>query len=63
MDDYPYATLSADGWPRCDRLHHLDFLTLLRDVLHHFGYTGTPIYHGCLYHQFGLGHCKVHVHH
>jgi hypothetical protein len=34
---------------------------LLRDVLHRFGYMGFPAYHGRPYHQFGLGHCKVHV--
>jgi hypothetical protein len=34
---------------------------LLRDVLHRFGYTGFPAYRGRPYHQFGLGHCKVHV--
>jgi hypothetical protein len=61
MDDYPYATLGADGWFRCDGLHRLGFTTLLRDVLHHFGYTGLPAYHGCPYRQFGLGRCKVHV--
>jgi hypothetical protein len=61
MDDYPYVTLGADGWFRCDGLHCPGFPTLLRDVLHHFGYTGLPTYHGRLYHQFGLGRCKVHV--
>jgi hypothetical protein len=30
-------------------------------MLHHFGYTGLPAYHGRPYHQYGLGHCKVHV--
>jgi hypothetical protein len=35
--------------------------TLLRDVLHRFGYMGLSAYHGRLYRQFGLGHCKVHV--
>jgi hypothetical protein len=48
MDDYPYATLRADGWLRCDGLHRLDFSTLFWDVLHHFGHTGTPTYHGHL---------------
>jgi hypothetical protein len=61
MDDYPYATLGADGWFRCDGLHRLRFPTLHRDVLHRFGYMGFPAYHGRLYHQFGLGRCKVHV--
>jgi hypothetical protein len=61
MDDYPYATLGADGWFRCDGLHHPGFPTLLRDVLHRFGYTGFPAYRGCTYRQFGLGCCKVHV--
>jgi hypothetical protein len=61
MDDYPYITLRADGWLRCDGLHHLGFPTLLWDVLHHFGYRGTPAYRGRLYHQFLGGHCKVHV--
>jgi hypothetical protein len=61
MDDYPYATLGADGWFRCDGLHRIDFPTLLRDVLHHFGYMGTPAYRGRPYCQFGYGRCKVHV--
>jgi hypothetical protein len=61
MDDYPYPTLGADGWFRCDGLHLPGFPTLLRDVLHRFGYTGIPAYRNCLYHQFGLGCCKVHV--
>jgi hypothetical protein len=30
-------------------------------VLHRFGYTELPTYHGRPYRQFGLGHCKVHV--
>jgi hypothetical protein len=30
-------------------------------VLHRFGYTVFFAYHGCPYHQFGLGRCKVHV--
>jgi hypothetical protein len=42
MDDYPYTSLGADGWFRCDGLHRPGFPTLLRDVLHHFGYTGFP---------------------
>jgi hypothetical protein len=46
MDDYPYATLGADGWFRCDGLHHPGFSTLLRDVLHRFGYTGLTVYRG-----------------
>jgi hypothetical protein len=61
MDDYPYVTLEADRWFRCDRLHRLGFPTLLRDVLHRFGYTGLPAYRGHPYRQFRLGHCKVHV--
>jgi NADPH-dependent ferric siderophore reductase len=61
MDDYPYATLRADGWFRCDRLHRPGFPTLLQDVLHRFGYTGFPTYRGRSYRQFGLGRCKVHV--
>jgi hypothetical protein len=61
MDDYPYATLGADGWFRYDGLHRPDFPTLLQNVLHHFGYMGTPAYRGCPYHQFRLGRCKVHV--
>jgi predicted Zn-dependent protease with MMP-like domain len=61
MDDYPYATLGANGWFHCDGLHGPGFPTLLRDVLHHFGYTGTPAYRGRPYRQFGLGRCKVHV--
>jgi hypothetical protein len=61
MDDYPYATLGADGWFRCDGLHRPGFPTLHRDVLHRFGYTVFFAYRGCPYHQFGLGRCKVHV--
>jgi hypothetical protein len=61
MDDYPYATLGADGWFRCDGLHRPGFPTLLWDVLHRFGYTGLLTYRGRPYRQFGLGHCKVHV--
>jgi hypothetical protein len=61
MDDYPYATLGADGWFRCDRLDRLGFPTMLRDVLHHFGYTRLSVYHGRLYHQFRLECCKVRV--
>jgi hypothetical protein len=61
MDDYPYATLGADGWFRCDGLHRPRFPTLLRDVLHRFDYTGLPAYRGHPYHQFGLGHCMVYV--
>jgi hypothetical protein len=34
---------------------------MLRDVLHHFGYTESPSYHGCLYREFGHGHCEVHM--
>jgi hypothetical protein len=61
MDDYPYATLGADGWFRCDGLHRPGFPTLLRDVLHRFSYMGFPTYRGRPYRQFGLGCCKVHV--
>jgi hypothetical protein len=61
MDDYPYATLGADGWFRCDGLHRPGFPTLLWDELHRFGYTGLPAYRGRPYHQFGPGRCKVHV--
>jgi hypothetical protein len=61
MDDYPYATLGADGWFCCDGLHRPRFPTRLRDMLHRFTYMGLPTYHGRPYHQFGLGHCKVHV--
>jgi hypothetical protein len=61
MDDYPYATLGADGWFHCDGLHRPGFPTLLWDVLHRFGYTGLPTYRGCPYRQFGLRRCKVHV--
>jgi hypothetical protein len=61
MDDYPYATLGADGWFRCDALHRPGFPTLLQDVLHHFSYMGFPAYRGRPYCQFGLGCCKVHV--
>jgi hypothetical protein len=51
MDDYPYATLGADGWFRCDGLHRPGFPTLLRDVLHHFGYTELAVYHSRMYRQ------------
>jgi hypothetical protein len=61
MDDYPYITLGANGWFRCDGLHRPGFPTLLRDVLHRFSYTGLLAYRGRPYRQFGLGHYKVHV--
>jgi hypothetical protein len=61
MDDYPYATLGANGLFRCDGLHRPSFPTLLRDVLHRFGYTEIPAYRAYPYHQFGLVCCKVHV--
>jgi NADPH-dependent ferric siderophore reductase len=61
MDDYPYTTLGADGWFRCDGLHRPVFPTLLRDVLHRFGYTRFPVYCGRPYRQFRMGRCKVHV--
>jgi hypothetical protein len=48
-------------WLRCDGLHRLCFPTLLRDVLHRFGYMGTPAYHGHPYHEFRHGHYEVHV--
>jgi hypothetical protein len=56
MDEFPYATLEADGWLCCDGLHHPGFPTLLRDVLHRFGHTGTPAYR-----EFKRGRCMVHV--
>jgi hypothetical protein len=34
---------------------------LLRDVLHRFGYMGTPAYHGRPCHKFGRARCEVHV--
>jgi hypothetical protein len=55
MDDYPYATHGANGWFHCDGLHHPGFPTLLRDVVHYFGYIWIPAYHGHPYCQFGLG--------
>jgi hypothetical protein len=61
MDDNPYATLRANGWLRCDGLHHPGFPTLFQDVLHRFGHTGTPTYRGHLYREFGRGRCEVHV--
>jgi hypothetical protein len=61
MDDYPYATLGADGWFRCDGLYRPGFPTLLRDMLHRFGYMGLPTYRGCTHHQFRLRHCMVHA--
>jgi hypothetical protein len=61
MDDYTYPTLGADRWFRCDGLHCPGFPSLLRAMLHRFGYTGIPTYYSSLYHQFGLGCCMVHV--
>jgi hypothetical protein len=61
MDDYPYTTLGADGWFRCDGLHHPSFPTLLWDVLHCFGYMGIPMYRGRPHRQFGLGRYTVHM--
>jgi hypothetical protein len=61
MDDYPDATLGADGWVHCDGLHRSGFPMLLWDVLHRFGYTGTPTYRGHMYHEFRHSHCEVHV--
>jgi hypothetical protein len=34
---------------------------MLRDVLHHFGHTGTPAYRGRLYREFRHGCCEVHM--
>jgi hypothetical protein len=42
MDDCPYATFGADGWLRCDGLHHPGFPTLLWDVLHRSATRGLP---------------------
>jgi hypothetical protein len=61
MDDNPYATLRADGWLRCDGLHHPNFLTLLRDVHHSFSHMGTPTYRGRPYREFRHGCCEVHA--
>jgi hypothetical protein len=61
MDDYPYASLRADGWFRCDGLHRPVFPTFLQDMLHRFGYTGILVYRGHPYCQFGLVRCKVYV--
>jgi hypothetical protein len=61
MDDYPYVTLRDDGWFCCDGLHRPSFPTLLWDMMHRFGYMGTPTYRGHPYRQFGLGCYKVHV--
>jgi hypothetical protein len=61
MDDYPYATLRADGCLCRDGLHRPGFLTLLWDELHRFGHTETPTYHGRPYHDFRHGHCEVHA--
>jgi hypothetical protein len=61
MNDYPYATLGADGWLRCDELHRPGFPTLFQNVLHRFGHTGTPAYCGRPYREFKRGRCEVHV--
>jgi hypothetical protein len=61
MDDYPYATLRADRWLRCNGLHRPVFPTLFRDVLRRFCHTGTPAYHGRPYREFGRGRYEVHV--
>jgi hypothetical protein len=61
MADYPYVTLGANGWLRCDGLHRPGFPTLFRDVLHRFSHMGTFVYHGRLYHEFRRGRCEVHV--
>jgi hypothetical protein len=55
MDDYPHAIIGAGGWFCCDGLYRPGFPTLLWDMLHYFGYTGTPAYRGRPYYQFGLG--------
>jgi hypothetical protein len=41
--------------------HQPLFPTLLQDMLHRFGYTGTPVYRGRRYHEFEHGHCEVHA--
>jgi hypothetical protein len=61
MDDYPYATLRTDRWLQCDGLHRPGFPTLLRDMLHRFGYMGTAAYRGHPYREFMRGHCEVHM--
>jgi hypothetical protein len=61
MDDYPYATLGANRWLRCDRLHCPSFPTLLQNVLHRFGHMGTTVYRGRPYSEFRSGCCEVHV--
>jgi hypothetical protein len=61
MDDYPYATLGADGWLCCDGLHRSGFPTLFWDVLHRFSQTGTPTYRGRPYCELGRERCEVHV--
>jgi hypothetical protein len=61
MDNYPYATIEADRWLRCDGLHHLGFPTMFRDVLHRFGHTRTPEYWGRPYRGFGCGCYEVQV--
>jgi hypothetical protein len=61
MDDYPYATLRADGWLRCNRLHCPGFPTLFWDMLHRFHHTGTPTYCGRPYRELGHGRCEVYV--
>jgi hypothetical protein len=61
MEDYPNASLGADGLLCCDGPHRPGFPTLLRDVLRCFGFTEAPSYNGCLYHEFGRGGCEVHL--
>jgi hypothetical protein len=61
MNDYPYATLGANGWLHCHGLHRPSFPILLRDVLHRFGYMGIPTYCGRLYREFKRSRCEVHV--
>jgi hypothetical protein len=44
-----------------DGLHCPGFPMLLLDVLHRFGYTGTPTYRGHPYREFRHSHCEDHV--
>jgi hypothetical protein len=37
------------------------FRPLFWDVLHRFDHTGTLVYRGRSYHEFGWGRCEVHV--
>jgi hypothetical protein len=47
--------------PRSQRMVPLWRVAPPRDVLHRFGYTGTPVYRRRPYHQFRRRHCKVSV--